>query len=249
MRNSVVLPQPLGPSSEKNSPALMSSDSRSTARTAPNFFTTPSMRSSGCRLLPAVPASLRPHPLRYPSLSFLASPMRTLGTVLTADRRRLMHATERDGQRSGSPDALRRLTTAPFAMNAASASRSAARHRQAELGAAPQDIVGKTRPFPCHEIAHFGAGQLGTEGGAELVAGLGLAQDRRKPRAIGRDQTLRLRSRRGIAIGRARARPRPRIAPRRNRRRAAAPSRSSAATSDRTASVATPPARRAAARW
>ena len=47
IRNSVVLPQPLGPSSAKNSPALMSSDSRSTARNAPNFFTTASMRSSG----------------------------------------------------------------------------------------------------------------------------------------------------------------------------------------------------------
>ena len=47
IRNSVVLPQPLGPSSAKNSPALMSSDSRSTALTAPNFFTTASMRSSG----------------------------------------------------------------------------------------------------------------------------------------------------------------------------------------------------------
>ncbi len=47
IRNSVVLPQPLGPSSAKNSPALMSSDSRSTARKTPNFFTTASMRSSG----------------------------------------------------------------------------------------------------------------------------------------------------------------------------------------------------------
>src|ERR1700733_14025894 len=47
IRKSVVLPQPLGPSSAKNSPALISSDSRSTARKAPNFFTTASMLNSG----------------------------------------------------------------------------------------------------------------------------------------------------------------------------------------------------------
>ena len=47
IRSSVVLPQPDGPSSAKNSPARMSSDSRSTARKPPNFFTTASMRSSG----------------------------------------------------------------------------------------------------------------------------------------------------------------------------------------------------------
>ncbi len=38
IRSSVVLPQPLGPSSAKNSPARISSDSRSTARKLPNFF-------------------------------------------------------------------------------------------------------------------------------------------------------------------------------------------------------------------
>src|SRR4030088_1874570 len=47
IRNSVVLPQPEGPSSAKNSPALMSSDSRSTALKRPNFLTTASIRSSG----------------------------------------------------------------------------------------------------------------------------------------------------------------------------------------------------------
>ena len=35
MRSSVVLPQPLGPSSEKNSPCLTDSDTRSTAFTSP----------------------------------------------------------------------------------------------------------------------------------------------------------------------------------------------------------------------
>ena len=37
----------LGPSRAKNSPALMSSESRSTARKLPNVLATPSMRSSG----------------------------------------------------------------------------------------------------------------------------------------------------------------------------------------------------------
>ena len=47
MRSSVVLPQPLGPNSAKNSPAAMSSESRSTARKLPKFFDTPSIRSNG----------------------------------------------------------------------------------------------------------------------------------------------------------------------------------------------------------
>src|SRR2546429_5438695 len=46
MRKSVVLPQPLGPSSAKNSPARTSSETWSTARKLPNFFATPSMRSN-----------------------------------------------------------------------------------------------------------------------------------------------------------------------------------------------------------
>src|ERR1700730_9175249 len=56
IRSSVVLPQPLGPSSAKNSPARMSSDSRSTARKVPNFFATPSMRNSGMSACGAGPA-------------------------------------------------------------------------------------------------------------------------------------------------------------------------------------------------
>ncbi len=47
IRSSVVLPQPLGPSSAKNSPAAMSSESLSTARKLPNDLDTPSIRSSG----------------------------------------------------------------------------------------------------------------------------------------------------------------------------------------------------------
>ena len=42
MRSSVVLPQPEGPSSEKNSPRSTASDTPSTARTAPKLFDTPS---------------------------------------------------------------------------------------------------------------------------------------------------------------------------------------------------------------
>src|SRR5882757_6459773 len=47
IRNSVVLPQPLGPSSAKNSPARISSERLSTARKLPNDLATPSMRSRG----------------------------------------------------------------------------------------------------------------------------------------------------------------------------------------------------------
>src|SRR4051794_18803793 len=47
MRSSVVLPQPDGPSSAKNSPARMSSESLSTAVKPPNRFVTRSMRNSG----------------------------------------------------------------------------------------------------------------------------------------------------------------------------------------------------------
>src|SRR3981081_3599669 len=69
--SSVVLPQPLGPSRAKNSPALMSSDSRSTARNAPNFLTTASMRSNGTSA-----ASASGSPFGNSSAIFLASPMR-----------------------------------------------------------------------------------------------------------------------------------------------------------------------------
>ncbi len=58
IRSSVVLPQPDGPSSAKNSPARISSDSRSTARKPPNCFTTDSMRSSGMSAASASGASL-----------------------------------------------------------------------------------------------------------------------------------------------------------------------------------------------
>src|SRR5207248_4170271 len=43
MRNSVVLPQPDGPSSVKNSPSRTASDTSSTARTVPKVRATPSM--------------------------------------------------------------------------------------------------------------------------------------------------------------------------------------------------------------
>ena len=57
MRSSVVLPQPLGPSSAKNSPALMSSESRSTARKLPKLLPTPSIRSSGMSAVTAAGGS------------------------------------------------------------------------------------------------------------------------------------------------------------------------------------------------
>ena len=91
IRSSVVLPQPLGPSSAKNSPALMSSESRSTARKPPNFFTTASMRSSGMSgssacgagFDTASPASM----FGRSSAMFPASPI--AGRTLAADRHRL----------------------------------------------------------------------------------------------------------------------------------------------------------------
>ena len=43
MRSSVVLPQPEGPSSEKNSPRRMSSETRSTAAVSPKRLVTPRM--------------------------------------------------------------------------------------------------------------------------------------------------------------------------------------------------------------
>ncbi len=47
MRSKVLLPQPDGPSSAKNSPARMSSERFSTATTPPNRLLTDAMRSSG----------------------------------------------------------------------------------------------------------------------------------------------------------------------------------------------------------
>ena len=42
-------------------------------------------------------------------------------------------------------------------------------HGEAELGAPPQNVVRKTRPFPGHEIAHLRARQFRAEGGTEEV--------------------------------------------------------------------------------
>ncbi len=47
IRSVVVLPQPLGPSSEKNSPEPMSSEMPSTARTSPKRFSRSMRRISG----------------------------------------------------------------------------------------------------------------------------------------------------------------------------------------------------------
>ena len=59
MRSSVVLPQPDGPSSEKNSPRRMSNETSSTALTGPKCLETPwieimlSLCCHGFRMLPA----------------------------------------------------------------------------------------------------------------------------------------------------------------------------------------------------
>src|SRR5262249_27878713 len=58
MRNSVVFPQPDGPSSVKNSPSRTESDTLSTARTVPNVRATPSIVIA-VTLTPQSPASAR----------------------------------------------------------------------------------------------------------------------------------------------------------------------------------------------
>jgi len=89
IRNSVVLPQPLGPSRAKNSPALISSDKPIHRAEAAEFFsTTASMRNKG---ISAAPAS------RFWFRKFLShlprQPIR--GCTLAADRHRLNRDTAR----------------------------------------------------------------------------------------------------------------------------------------------------------
>src|SRR5919108_4543467 len=57
IRSVVVLPHPLGPSSEKNSPSAISSDTSSTALTPPNRLLTPT-RPIAPRCSSGIPASL-----------------------------------------------------------------------------------------------------------------------------------------------------------------------------------------------
>src|SRR5215470_13653529 len=69
IRNSVVLPQPEGPSSAKNSTCPISSESASTATTEPNRLVTASKRTSGCFSFvagpgPALPPSAIESPFR-----------------------------------------------------------------------------------------------------------------------------------------------------------------------------------------
>src|SRR5215813_7522664 len=69
IRNSVVLPQPEGPSSAKNSSCPISSESVSTATTEPNRLVTASKRTSGCFSFvagpcPALPPSAIESPFR-----------------------------------------------------------------------------------------------------------------------------------------------------------------------------------------
>src|SRR5215813_13978474 len=56
-------------------------------------------------------------------------------------------------------------------------------HGEAELRAPPQHVVGEARPFPGHEVAHFGSGQLRSEGRTESFFRLGVTQNRKQPRA------------------------------------------------------------------
>src|SRR5437763_2629604 len=66
------------------------------------------------------------------------------------------------------------------------------RHGQTKFCTPPEDIVRKTRPFLCHEIAYLRAGQFRPESRTEIGPLLGLAEDGRNTRSIGADQPLRL---------------------------------------------------------
>src|SRR5215813_3176921 len=67
IRNNVVLPQPEGPSSAKNSSCPISSESASTAATEPNRLVTASKRTSGCFSFVAGPcAALPPSAIESP---------------------------------------------------------------------------------------------------------------------------------------------------------------------------------------
>ena len=78
MRSVVVLPHPLGPSSEKNSPAWISTEISSTAVTSSNRFvsdsslTCPPLISQSSSQIPAMPVSASALPLvRSPRLIHL----------------------------------------------------------------------------------------------------------------------------------------------------------------------------------
>ena len=79
-------------------------------------------------------------------------------------------------------------SAAAVAMNAASASRSAGGMVRPSLERRHRISSGKRAHSFVHEIAHFGAGQFRPEGGAEVAAVFGVAQDRLDVRAIGGDQ-------------------------------------------------------------
>src|SRR6516225_11639618 len=187
MRSNVVLPQPLGPRSAKNSPAGISSETPSTARTPPNFFTTPSMRSSGM----ATACTCRAAEAAATCGSGFTGTFATSIPVLSSAMTYLLHGGQAQAQRA--PNARCGLCRVGHERGQRVAILPV--HGQAQLGTAPENVVGKPRPFPFHEIAHFGAGQLRPERGTEIVAAFGLAKHVGDELAIGADQALSLRVR------------------------------------------------------
>src|SRR5215467_6565261 len=180
MRKSVVLPQLFGQSRAKISPAAISSETSTTAGKPPNFFATPSMRSSGmsargsrsASMFSASSAIVPPAP---PDAK-LAADGRGLnrwlcGKVRELRRRCLVHPLHERRQRLAIPG----------------------RHGQAQLGTPPQNIVGKARPLFLHEVAQLGSRQFGTESPPEIFPTFGLSQDIADAPAIGADEPLRLR--------------------------------------------------------
>src|SRR6185503_15235222 len=90
IRSRVVLPQPDGPSSAKNSPRAMSSDNRSTAVNAPNRFVTASKRTSGGATASIVPLTRTERPLTLAALAVRLNGRKRRGGQL-ARRQRAAH--------------------------------------------------------------------------------------------------------------------------------------------------------------
>src|SRR6476646_8243228 len=63
---------------------------------------------------------------------------------------------------------------------------------QAELGPAPEHVIGGLRPLLRHQIVHLGRGQIGAEPDAEILRPLCGLQHLIDPRAVGAGKPLRM---------------------------------------------------------
>src|SRR5260363_107410 len=185
MRNSVVLPQPLGPSSAKNSPARMSSETPSTARKLPKVLTTFSIRriggwgsgrgtgddggagsAAGSEVAMSSAMIRSNHPCR---------PERHGEGKLAADGLQL----NRTG-RTIPVHLMRRhraLVTGCRGHEGCKRLLFGGAEGQAELGPPPQHVVRKAGPFLGHEIADLGLRQLRSERAAQLGPAAGVPQE------------------------------------------------------------------------